>query len=233
MDKVRLNIQLINSLADALYVSPTEIISASGIANSTWYRIMQQPDTITIQHLLGIANGMHIPVRRFFYTGHTLIVGHRDDYIADPYHECRYDADALQEFVSNTDSATWMQAAKEIGVTRDNLRNSLLGTRRTPVIRFLNVCNIFGINPFTVLVDPNPETTKADRKAVPSSMRAEIDALRKEVSTLSHSVSELTEQYQHLLAQHEALLREFRAYRGDNNTHMAAEPIPDPTPDKE
>jgi hypothetical protein len=233
MDKVKLNSQLIVSLADALYVSPSVIYSASGIANSTWYRIMQQPEILTIQQLLGIANGMHIPVKRFFYTGNMLIVGHRDDYITESYTPCRYDADALAEFVATTDSATWLQAAKEIGVGRDNLRHSLLGERRTPVIRFLEVCNVFGINPFRFLIDPNPEVEIGSGRRNKPAAPTELKALREDMLKLSKTVAQLTEQYKHLLAQHEALLREFRAYRGDNNTHMAAEDIPEPKPDED
>lgn len=231
MDKVKLNIQLITSLADALYVSPSVIMSASGIANSTWYRIMQQPDILTIQHLLGIANGMHIPVKRFFYTGNMLMVGHRDDYITDPYIPCRYDAEALQEFVATTDSATWLQAAKEIGVTRDNLRHSLLGERRTPVIRFLGVCNVFGISPFRFLVDPNPESSvKGGRQAkpVPPSYTGELNKLREDVNKLSDTVADLTRKYNDLLLQLNELANNSR--RGVH-VHIVTDDIPDPTPD--
>lgn len=230
MDKVKLNSQLIVSLADALYVSPSVIMGASGIANSTWYRIMQQPDILTIQQLLGIANGMRIPVKRFFYTGCMLIVGHRDDYITDPYSPCRYDAEALKEFVDTTDSATWMKAAKEIGVTRDNLRHSLMGERRTPVIRFLEVCNVFGINPFRFLVDPNPEVEIGSGRRYKPGASTELKALREDVSRLSDTVSDLMQKYSDLQRQLDELQRNSRR---EVHIHIASEDIPEPTPDED
>lgn len=225
-----LNCKLIVSLADALYVSPSVIMSASGIANSTWYRIMQQPNLLTIQQLLGIANGMHIPVKRFFYTGHMLMVGHRDDYITEPYTPCHYDANALQEFVTTTDSATWYQAAKTIGVTRDNLRHSLLGERRTPVIRFLEVCNVFGVNPFSFLVDPNSEAEIGSSRHNKTAAPSEIKALREDVSKLSDTVSDLMQKYSDLQRQLDELQRNSRR---EVHIHIASEDIPEPTPDEE
>jgi hypothetical protein len=231
--QLHLNYRLIATLSSVLYMPPNEIIRMSGIANSTWYRLMQQPQTIPIQQLLGIANGLHIPVKRFFYTGDTCVVGLREEYVTIPYSECRYDGDALQEFVNNTDSATWMQAAKEIGVTRDNLRHSLLGARRTPVTRFLEVCHIFGIDPYTILIDPNPETAPQDKnKPVAASVRRDIKELKQQISELTTSGSQLSDQYQHLLTQHEALLRELRAYTGGGSrTKMVNEDRPEPAAD--
>ena len=154
---VKLNIKLVGTLSSVLYIPAGEILASTGITTGTFYRIKNNPEILTIQQLLSIANGLHVPVRHFFYTGNTYVIGHRDDYITEPYLECSYDSERLQEFVSNTDSATWKHASEILGITRDNLRNSLLGARRTPVMRFLQVCAIFGINPFTILVDPNPD----------------------------------------------------------------------------
>ena len=236
MNDFKLNTKLIATLSSVLYVPPSDIMNASGITSTTWYRIMQQPDIITIQQLLGIANGMHIPVSRFFYTGSTLLLGHRDDYITEPYLECYYNPEALQEYVASTDGATWMQAAKIIGVSRDNLRNSLLGTSRTPTTRFLEVCNIFGTDPFKILIDPNPAfDPKTARRFIPTSYNYEIKALRKDVSTLSKTVKELLQKYNELQQQFDDLRRQTKRFGAypipDDQTHMAADPIPDPTPD--
>ena len=230
MDDFKVNTKLIATLSSVLYVPPSDIMNASGITSTTWYRIMQQPDIITIQQLLGIANGMHIPVSRFFYTGSTLLLGHRDDYITEPYLECYYDPEALQEYVASNDGATWMQAAKIIGVSRDNLRNSLLGTRRTPVTRFLQVCNIFGTNPFMYLVDPNPETTTKSGGSKPgqASFIVELKKIRQDVTKLSATVADLSRKYDKLLEQLEELSGKSRR---EVHVHIVAEDIPDPTPD--
>lgn len=230
-DDVKLNTRLIGTLSSVLYIPAGEILDSTGISTGTWYRIMKEPDILTIQQLLAIANGLHIPVKRFFYTGSMLLVGHRDDYITDSYQECRYDSDVLQEFMTTSNNATWKHAAEIIGVTRDNLRNSLLGARRTPVTRFLQVCNIFGIDPFTILIDPNPEqTTKGGRhtKSVPPSFSAEISKLRQDMTKLSDTVADLTRKYDQLQQQLDELAGNSRR---EVHVHIVAEDIPDPTPD--
>ena len=63
---VRLNTTLFSTLGRVLGMSNTELIKATGISNATWYRVMGHPDEITVQQLIAIANGLHIPVRRFF-----------------------------------------------------------------------------------------------------------------------------------------------------------------------
>lgn len=218
--RYQFNVSLIATLSSVLAMPPSELISLTGIATTTWYRLMKQPDAITIQQLLAIANGLHIPVRRFFYVqGEPCVVGYRNEYEYLPYTPCYYDADALQQYVDVTDSATWLQASRELGVTRDNLRRSLLGASRTPVQRFLQMCHVFGIDPFTVLIDTNPEVKPDGSRATykqqahsHATMSIEIGELRKKLDHLSDTVARLTEDYKHLQAQHEALLREFRAY---------------------
>lgn len=239
--RYQFNVRLIATLSSVLAMPPSELISLTGIATTTWYRLKQHPDAITIQQLLAIANGLHIPVRRFFYVqGEPCVVGYRNEYEYLPYTPCYYDADALQQYVDATDSATWLQASRELGVTRDNLRRSLLGASRTPVQRFLQMCHVFGIDPFTVLIDTNPEVmpdgsrpTNKQQAHSHATMRIEIGELRKKLGHLSDTVVRLTEDYKHLQDQHEALLREFRAYTEGSSIPMAADPIPDPEPDED
>lgn len=231
---LQLNIRLITTLSSVLCMPPSEIISVTGFVTSTWYRLMKQPQAITIQQLLAIANGLHIPARRFFYyKDEPCVLGLRDEYVCLPYSECYYDDVELHRFVtSETNSATWAQAAQATGITRDNLRHSLLAMSRTPVQRFLEVCHVFGIDPFTILIDPNPEyDVKARHTMTPSTaaLRTDVEVLRRDIRQLSQTVAQLSEHYQHLQAQHEALLREFHAYTdGGTRMHMAAEDIPDP-----
>ena len=88
----RLNVRLISSLGNVIIMSAAEMMAAASIATTTWYAIMQKPEGITVQQLLAIANGLHIPVRRFFSFGRTDYIGRRADYIMEPYQPCRYDA---------------------------------------------------------------------------------------------------------------------------------------------
>lgn len=214
---IRLNQRLISTLNRVLMLSPSDMMKASHIASSTWYRIMQDPSTISVQNLLGIANGLHIPVRRFFSSGQTDLIGRREDYLAEPYELCHYDHAALHQIVSTRRDATWKRAADATGLTRDHLRNSLLAVTRTPVSRFLTVCDAFEIDPFTILIDPNPEPKRKRGTASPRTssgvpgnppdLSAEIAGLRQHVARLSDAVADLTTKYNDLLNAHEALAR--------------------------
>ena len=86
----------------------------------------------------------------------------------------------------------------------------MMAVTRTPVTRFLTVCQVFGINPFTILVDPNPESgKKAERKGRQNDMeymRKETAALRKDLDELSAVVADLKEKYEKLMQAHANLL---------------------------
>lgn len=215
MNSIRLNTKVIGTLSDVLYLSAVAMQEKTDIANTTWYALMQRPDGITIQQLLAIANGLHIPVRRFFSFGKVDFVGRRDDYVTDPYLDCRYDADALQEIVNNRPAATWKKASDATGITPINLRKSLLAVRRTPVTRFLIACQALDIDPFTILIDPNPLPKRQSRRGTTQTLpagsgkeiHAELCALREDVRTLSATVADLAEKYKTLLADHEKLAR--------------------------
>ncbi|MCK8622542.1 hypothetical protein [Prevotella sp. E13-27] len=151
---------------------------------------MEKPSIITVQQLLTIANGLHIPVRHFFSTGCDNIISHRDYYIKEPYLPCHYDANALQEIVSKRPDITWQKAADATGVTRDNLRKSLLGDSRTPITRFLAACNALDVDPFAIIVDPNMEESKEPNsctdlsKTSLTTLSKELLAMRKEMTRL-------------------------------------------------
>ncbi len=196
-DSIRLNTKLISSLNSVLNMRSADIISSSSIAYSTWYRITQIPENTSVQQLLALANGLHIPVRKFFSTGSADLIGRRDDYVTDDYVSCYYDDNALQNIVNNTSSVTWKKASKAIGITRSHLRDSLLAVTRTPVTRFLQVCEVFNTNPFTILVDPNPETKHETVKTEQTT--EDIARLNKQIANLSETVDNLTEKYDMLL----------------------------------
>lgn len=214
---IRLNTKLITSLSTVLFIPAADVINASGIANSTWYNMMQKPEGITIQQLLGIANGLHVPVRRFFSTDRADVIGKRDDYVAEPYIQCRYDEDALREFVTNRPATTWKSAADAIGMSWSRLRDSLLAVTRTPVVRFIEVCRFYDIDPFTILIDPNPIVNGRRRKSAGtagSDIRAEIKTLSSNIEALTKTVEDLTEKYDSLLKAHEQLARRIQVNIG-------------------
>lgn len=214
---IRLNTKLLKLLSEVIFVSSTVIRNRAGIARTTWYTLMEKPEGLNIQQLLAISNSMHIPVRRFFSKGKADLIGKRDDYIMEPYKECSYRGEVLQEIIEKNKDATWKKASDATGITYDNLRKSLLGDRKTPVDRFLAACEALSIDPFLILVDPNPEVDKKDK--------TNINKLRQEIQALTATVADLKEKHKVLLDRHNRLENFIREYLGDN-IGMAAEPEP-------
>lgn len=215
---IKLNTKLIANLGSALILPTVYITDKVGIANSTWYTIMGKPSAITIQQLLSIANGLHIPVKLFFSEGDVDIVGHRDDYVTEPYQDCYYNAEALQNIIDSHPDTTWQKAADATGVTRDNLRKSLLAVRRTPVTRFLIACDALGISPFDILIDPNPEKGTEQKHE-----GNDVGKLLEDMRKLTATVEDLASKYKALLARQNRLENTIREYLGDG-IGMAAEP---------
>lgn len=208
MKNVRLNTKLLTSLSEVLGMQPAKMIAATTIASPTWYYIMQHIEGITVQQLLLIANGLKIPVRRFFSADKVDVIGKRDDYIADTYTSCYYDADALQHIVNTHTDATWKKGAKATGMSYDNLKKSILAIRRLPVERFLKVCSAFNIEPFDILIDKNPEPKKQgrhesgghpERDAEMASIRDDINSLHADIHALNNAVTDLQQKYEELL----------------------------------
>ncbi len=230
MTAIRLNTKLISMLHRVLFVPPSDIMHAANIPKSTWYRIMQSPELITIQQLLGIANGLHIPVRRFFSQGHTDVIGRRDNYVTDPYAVCRYDSDALQKLVASRAVTTWQQMADATSISRTNLRRSLTAETRTPVERFLIICRICTIDPFSILVDPNPEidTSRPKKKNsrnagdTPEDLLRDVKDLYQRVEKLEDRLDATLAKYNDLLKAHTELLHHISVNIDTiNNSHVS------------
>ena len=86
---LRLNTSIFPVLSQVLGISKTDLIARTSISSSTYYRIVRSPDSITVQQLLSLANGLHIPLSRFFYEYRDDIVERREDYVAEPYLPCK------------------------------------------------------------------------------------------------------------------------------------------------
>ena len=102
-------------------------------------------------------------------------------------------------------------------MTPSRLRNSLLGATRTPVMRFLTVCETFEIDPFSILIDPNPDPKKNKRTTESpniatnnADLRADIDNLNKKMENLNDIIANLNTKYEALLAKHELLEKRVR-----------------------
>ena len=231
MKKVRLNMKLISTLNTVLFVPVTELCEMTGIAKSTWYDIRVSPDAITVQYLLALANGLHIPVRRFFSADDCMdIIGKRDEYVADPYVPCEYNCAALQELISSQRDKTWKEAAEVAGMGYQQLQKSLMTITRLPVPRLLSVCEAFSIDPFTLLIDPNRDAKHGKDGRTPHAILSEIADMHKDIAYLSGLYRKMTEKYEdvlekytRLLEAHKILLRRFNEHAGEHRIDMAAE----------
>lgn len=214
MNKIRLNARLVSSLNTVLFKTAAELMEAAGIASTTWYKVMKEPNAITVQQLLAISNALKIPVRRFFSSGSSDIVGHHDDYVVDNCLPCSYDADSLRAFVESNNRVTWQMAAEATCTTPSHLRNSMLLETRLPVPRFLTACEAFGIDPFSILIDPNPQTSSKGRKpdigafgVEMAALRADLASIRAEVEKINGTVMGLQTKCNELLSAYDALAR--------------------------
>ncbi|MBR4365103.1 MAG: hypothetical protein IKP33_09245 [Prevotella sp.] len=196
---LQLNTTLITSLGLVLGKTNAELMEATGVSNATWYRIMGHPDEITVQQLISIANGLCIPVFRFFSIDGVNVIGNKKDYIENPYKPCYYDAEALQALVNTRSAAIWQDVANSLGITRTNLRNSLLSYTRLPVARFLAACDAFDTDPFIVIVDPNPQYINRGGEMVATTALGytnlpEFDAKRTDFDSIRIELAELKDE---------------------------------------
>ena len=230
---LRLNTSIFPVLSQVLGISKTDLIARTSISSSTYYRIVRSPDSITVQQLLSLANGLHIPLSRFFSEYRDDIVERREYYVAEPYLPCKYDGSGFQKIVMNSSEATWTKAAKATGMTRSRLRDSILAVSRTPVVRFIAVCNVFEANPFQMLIDPNPRPNKKKGSAKNQALSSpddEITALARKISDLAAAVAELSAKYDELLRSHEALSRRVSVNINTiNGSHLSIATDPDPS----
>ena len=192
---------------------------ASGISPSTCYRIERQPTNITIPQLLGLANGLQIPARRFFSTGDTDVVGRREDYITAEYIQCHYDSDAVESEIGTGASLKQRDVAKTVDRHWGRIRSTLRADTRLTVEKFLAFCNEFGLDPFNYLIDPNP-TAEAKKKlsaATFAAVNAELRALREEMARLRAD-------YALLRDAHNALVRRMDEADAERDTKKRSDP---------
>ena len=213
MSKYTLNIELIRRLSAILFLPTSELVAATSIPTATWYKIINNSNAVTIKQVLSIANGLCIPARRLFSSSNITYIGHASEYVVHPYKECYYNPTAFQDIIKNRPDCSWKQAAKVVGMSCQRLQDSLLAITRTPINRFLIVCNVFNIDPFEILIDPNPtEKPKANQQVVPQitqkdDVHKDIATLQQQMTLLKESISDLTLKYEKLLDDHKKLTR--------------------------
>ena len=228
--QIKFNEKTWKQLAKVLRKSQPEVINEVGIAQSTWYSILNRPSDISVKNLLKVSNRLHIPVRRFFSTGSTEVIGRREDYILEPYAECDYNGGRLRSIILSR-CISWQEVARVVEMDRNRVRDSIM-SMSTPVSRLILICNTYDIDLFEVLIDPNPDIKikKARKAPLPETavMQREIQELCRTVEKLQQEVSTLQEEYKALAYRVSVNIDTF------NNSHLsiAAEPEPEYLPQK-
>jgi alkylated DNA nucleotide flippase Atl1 len=153
---MQLNETLLKELPRILYMTNKAISAQSNIANATWYRIVSSPSKISVQQLIDLANGLHIPVSRFISRDGTGVIVQRDNLIiSNGYQNCYYDSSAVQKVISSGIVSSYRDAASIVGLHPNRVKESLLAIHRLPVSRLLDFCTTLKLNPFEFIVDPN------------------------------------------------------------------------------
>jgi len=193
-----LNVRLIATLAKVTRMTNQEISDATEIPIATWYRIAAGPANISVQQLMQLANGLKIPVRKFFTEGEAVIVGIREDYIRRDYKECRYDGDALRDKMGRGTSIGMAEAAKAMSIDISHITKYIRAEKRLTVASLLSFCEAFNIDPFTFIIDPNPVEAAPHRKRSgpsdgQSALTEELAAIRQELAQLREDYNKLKE----------------------------------------
>lgn len=213
MKNYHLNTQLLATLPRVLRMTHAEVSLASGIPSTTWYRIVGQPNVVTVQQLLALSNSLCIPIRKFFYLGNTLVIGKREDYlILEKYKPCSYNTDAVRRCAGPGTATSWRKVAKAIGMHWTSAEASIMAKRPLPVVRLLDFCNAFQFDLFDFLIDNNinPRRKQTDNTAgyqMGTDLHKEIAELRDDIQALSATVQELAEKYRNLLDAHDRLAK--------------------------
>lgn len=167
---IQLNEPLLQNLPQVLGLSHVDVATAAGIASTTWYRLIKEPQKVTVQQLLNLSNGLHIPVRRFFCR-QSVDIGKCDDYVVNyGYKTCYYDSDAVRKSIKEKTTISWCAAADATGINVFRLKESLFVVHRLPVVRLIIICDSFDLNLFDYLVDPNPPVTSREQNDVTTSL---------------------------------------------------------------
>lgn len=153
---LKLNENLFKNLTSALRMTYKEISSQSNISMTTLYRIIETPSKISVQQLIDLANGLSVPVSRFFSKDSKEPVGGREDYIEfNHYKFCFYDKDAMQKVIDSSIVSSYRDIASIVGLHPNRVKESLLAEHRLPVTRLLNLCDNLKIDFFNFVIDPN------------------------------------------------------------------------------
>ena len=186
---LQLNEKLFKSLSSVLRMTYKEISSQTNIAMTTLYRIIETPSKISVQQLLDLANGLCVPVSRFFSKDSKEPVGEREDYIEfDHYKLCFYDKGAMQKVINSSIVSSYREIASVVGLHPNRVKESLLAEHRLPVTRLLKFCDALKMDYSFFIVDPNSKDNNAKEKKNVAITTSEYETILHELVTLRHEM---------------------------------------------
>lgn len=186
---LQLNENLFKNLASALRMTYKEISSQSNISITTLYRIIETPSKISVQQLIDLANGLSVPVSRFFSKDSKETVGEREDYInLNHYKFCFYDKNAMQKVIDSDTFSSFRDIASVVGLHPNRVKESLLAEHRLPVTRLLNFCDNLKIDFFYIVVDPNISSHAMEQKNT-TTTTSEYAAILRDIAILQRDMA--------------------------------------------
>lgn len=186
---VTLNENLFKELAGALRMTYKEISSQSNISMTTLYRIIETPSKISVQQLIDLANGLRVPVSRFFSKDSMEPVGEREDYINfNHYKLCFYDKGAMKKVINSSIVSSYREIASVLGLHPNRVKESLLAEHRLPVTRLLKFCDALKMDYSFFIVDPNSKNTNAKEQKNAVITTSEYATILNEIVTLRREI---------------------------------------------
>lgn len=190
-----LNVTLLKNLNLRLDMTFEEISHLSGIPVDTFTKIRRAPSRISVQKLIAIANGVHVPISKFITIDGKDTEGEKEDYIiSEGYKDSFYDRDLVEDFIDSNYFLSYPDAMSAIGSRQKDSKPSaikaiMLAKNYLPANRVIAFCNYVKQSPFLFIVDPNRPKAPARHRAV-SDMTALGHALHDMEAVLQdHSTS--------------------------------------------
>lgn len=182
---LQLNESLFKSLARVLRMTYKDISSQSNISVTTLYRLIETPAKISVQQLIDLANGLRVPVSRFFSKDCKEAIGEREDYINfNHYKFCFYDKSAMQKVIDSDTFSSYRDIASVVGLHPNRVKESLLAEHRLPVTRLLNFCVDLKLDFFNFVVDPNSISVNAKEQEKSMGKVSEYAAILHDIESM-------------------------------------------------
>lgn len=241
MERWSFNTLLFSRLPDVLDISIAEIAKRCDIRQQVLNRYVKGENELPVKVLIKMCNALRMPCYFFVSEDNNHEIPNREaaTIAADRWVPVEWDCQAVDRtFGSDGGRIYWKDVAAVMGVTPQKPHDRFLLKKRLTVFELVDVCNHFGLSPFTFIVDGNrggdgkkKGRSPADQGgATPAELLDAIGALRQQVSELSAGYRDIAAKYGslqadygNLLDAHKLLLRRFDDHVGEGILGLAAD----------